>query len=72
MFSLLKGWMRNNAGVSIRLSLRPHYIDEDQKAVFVAFIHEPYHYGLSGFGIFLERLERSGQKNDYRRVSVDN
>ncbi|KAE8440407.1 hypothetical protein EG329_008019 [Mollisiaceae sp. DMI_Dod_QoI] len=72
MFSLRKGWTRNNAGVSIRLSLRPHYIDEDQKAVFVAVIHEPYRYRLSGFGIFLERLERSCQKNDYRRVSVDN
>ncbi|KAH6690815.1 heterokaryon incompatibility protein-domain-containing protein [Leptodontidium sp. MPI-SDFR-AT-0119] len=72
MFSLPKGWTRNNAGVSIRLSLRPHYIDEDQKAVFVAVIHEPYRYRLSGFGIFLERLERSCQKNDYRRVSVDN
>jgi hypothetical protein len=72
MFSLPKGWTRSNAGVSIRLSLRPHYIDEDQKAVFVAVIHKPYRYGLSGFGIFLERLERSCQENDYRRVSVDN
>jgi hypothetical protein len=72
MFILPKGWTRNNAGVSIRLSLRPHYIGEDQKAVFVAVIHKPYRYGLSGFGIFLERLERSCQENDYRRVSVDN
>jgi hypothetical protein len=71
MFSLLKGWTRNNAGVSIRLSLRPYYIDEDQKAVFVAVIHEPYRYS-SSFGIFLERLERSCEKNDYKRVSVDN
>lgn len=72
IFSLPKGWTRNNAGVSIRLSLRPHYIDEDQKAVFIAVIHEPYRFGLSGFGIFLERLERSCQENDYRRISVDN
>jgi hypothetical protein len=57
MFSLPKGWTRNNAGVSIRLSLYPHYIDEDQKAVFVAVIHEPHRYGSSRFGIFLERLE---------------
>jgi hypothetical protein len=72
MFSLRDGWTRNNAGVLIRLWLRPHYIDEDQKAVFVAVLHEPYRYRFSGFGMFLERLERSCEKNDYRRVSVDN
>jgi hypothetical protein len=41
MFNLPKGWTRNNAGVSIELSLHPHHISEDQIAVFVAIIHEP-------------------------------
>jgi hypothetical protein len=54
IFSLPKDWTRNNTGVSIRLSLRPHYINKDQKVVFVAVIHVPYYYRLSGFDIFLK------------------
>lgn len=68
IFNHTKGWTRNNAGISIRLSLRPHHMGEDQKAVYVGVIYEA---SLFGLGIFLQRLQRSCQEDDYRRVSVD-
>jgi hypothetical protein len=72
MFSISQGWTINNAGVSIKLDLLPYCIGEEQKAVFVAVLHEPHCFTGLGFGIFLEQLHRSRQKSNYRRVSVDN
>lgn len=70
-FMLSKGWTVNNAGISLRGWIRPHYLTRSFEKMYIFLLHPlPDSPGVA-LSIFIEGEDENWEDNMFRRVALD-